>query len=200
MKALRQKVAERNPDEFAFGMMSSTSKGGILQTKRGEENGTTGPLSLDVARLLKTQDAGYLQTVLQQTRRERERVEMEAVQAGAGVSAGTEGHGLAARKVFDDEGNEVNIKQMGEENSEDDSEDGLSGMEDARMSREDIKIRRRQRRGQGALGRKLETLVAREKDLSRAVEQLQQQRSKMHGTTGGVNKKGTTFKVRERKR
>jgi len=70
LKALREKAQERNPDEFRFGMMSSATKNGIKVADRGNE-----ALSMDVVKLLKTQDAGYLRTVLQITRRQRERLE-----------------------------------------------------------------------------------------------------------------------------
>ena len=52
-------------------MMSSRSSGGVKITKRGDNR----PLSVEVVKLLKTQDVAYLRTMLQRTRRERERME-----------------------------------------------------------------------------------------------------------------------------
>jgi len=201
MKALRQKVAERNPDEFAFGMMSSTTKGGIKVTKRGLENGTEGPLSLDLAKLLKTQDAGYLQTVLSQTRRERERVEQEATIAGAGVDAEGSGHGIAKKTVFDEEGFEVPVRDEPSDISDDDMDNDMDDVPSGGNSTKDmIQIRRKQRRGQEVLSKRLELLASRERDLSTALERLEAQRARMYGTVGGVNKNGTKFKLRERKK
>ena len=75
LKILRQKAAERNPDEFHFGMMSSkTHNGGQKLADRGSQ-----VLSQDVVKLLKTQDAGYLRTMAQKARRERERLEEEYI-------------------------------------------------------------------------------------------------------------------------
>lgn len=68
---MRQKAAERNPDEFRFGMTSSkTYDKGQKVSDRGNPE-----LSQDVVKLLKTQDIGYLRTTAQKTRRERERLE-----------------------------------------------------------------------------------------------------------------------------
>ncbi|KAF2458090.1 small-subunit processome [Lineolata rhizophorae] len=71
LKALRQKAADRNPDEFHFAMMSArTGAHGERLADRGNK-----ALSEDVVRLLKTQDAGYIRTMLQRARREREKLE-----------------------------------------------------------------------------------------------------------------------------
>lgn len=71
LKNLRAKVADKNEDEFYFGMMSRkgpvrgaavSSKGrkwdGIVDGDRGSLKG----MDVDVSRLLKTQDLGYLRT------------------------------------------------------------------------------------------------------------------------------------------
>ncbi|KAF2233850.1 U3 small nucleolar RNA-associated protein 11 [Viridothelium virens] len=73
LRALRQKAAMRNPDEFSFAMLSSRTDGrGVRIADRGNR-----PLSQDVVKLLKTQDIGYVRTMLQKTRKERERAEQE---------------------------------------------------------------------------------------------------------------------------
>ncbi len=71
LKILSEKARDRNPDEFSFKMMSSTvdSKGRKV-ADRGNE-----ALSTDVVKLLKTQDAAYIRTMLQQVRRERQKLE-----------------------------------------------------------------------------------------------------------------------------
>ena len=72
---LRKKASERNPDEFHFAMMSSrTRNGGQKVAERGNKS-----LSHDAVRLLKTQDAGYLRTMAQRTRKLREKLEQSIV-------------------------------------------------------------------------------------------------------------------------
>jgi U3 small nucleolar RNA-associated protein 11 len=86
LSQLSQKARERNPDEFAFGMIRS-GKAGLGKHKSGSSAPTedeagkslpTGkPLSHDAVKLLKTQDAGYLRTVAAKGRREIERLNQE---------------------------------------------------------------------------------------------------------------------------
>ncbi|KAK3705113.1 hypothetical protein LTR37_013480 [Vermiconidia calcicola] len=205
LKALQQKASERNEDEFYFGMMSSQSQGGVKVAKRGSENaGGSKLLGEEVVKLMKTQDVGYLRTVLQQTRRERERVGREVVGGEVGVETELP-RPDGKRVVFgeDDEGVEQeplrNQKQeivdlqswsSDEESAEDDTADGKT------LSVEE----RRKRKKQEARRRKLQALKDREEDLSVALQEVEQQRAKMNGSVGGVNKNGVKFKVRERKR
>ncbi|KAK1837207.1 Utp11 protein-domain-containing protein [Podospora conica] len=68
LKSLREKAAERNDDEFYFGMMSRAGPGSALTRKNtftGAVEGDRGnrAMDVDVVRLLKTQDLGYLRTV-----------------------------------------------------------------------------------------------------------------------------------------
>ncbi|EEA26371.1 hypothetical protein TMatcc_005362 [Talaromyces marneffei ATCC 18224] len=72
LQRLREKARDRNPDEFAYGMLSSKT---AQQGKHGSREGTS--LSQDTVKLLKTQDAGYLRTVGERIRREMERLEKE---------------------------------------------------------------------------------------------------------------------------
>ena len=72
---MRQKAAERNPDEFHFAMISSkTRDGGQKVADRGNQ-----ALSQDAVRLLKTQDAGYLRTMAQKTRISLQQAEQAVV-------------------------------------------------------------------------------------------------------------------------
>lgn len=75
LKLLSEKARDRNPDEFSFKMMSSTvdSKGRKV-ADRGNE-----ALSMDVVKLLKTQDSAYIRTMLQQVRRERQKLEERVI-------------------------------------------------------------------------------------------------------------------------
>ncbi|KAG9200694.1 hypothetical protein G6514_006713 [Epicoccum nigrum] len=80
LKLLSEKARDRNPDEFSFKMLSSSvDKRGLKVADRGNE-----ALSTDVVKLLKTQDAAYIRTVLQQVRRERARLEERLVLEEAG--------------------------------------------------------------------------------------------------------------------
>lgn len=59
IKKLRQKAAERNKDEFYFGMVNSRTKKGVHIQDRGNQ-----AMPVDVVKLLKTQDAGYVRTLI----------------------------------------------------------------------------------------------------------------------------------------
>ncbi|RMZ67462.1 U3 snoRNP-associated Utp11 [Pyrenophora seminiperda CCB06] len=75
LKILSQKARDRNPDEFSFKMMSSqVDKQGRKMVDRGNK-----ALSVEVVKLLKTQDAGYIRTMLQMTRKEREELEQKLI-------------------------------------------------------------------------------------------------------------------------
>ncbi|KAJ9293842.1 hypothetical protein DTO271G3_7469 [Paecilomyces variotii] len=73
LQRLREKARDRNPDEFAFGMLSDRA---AKQGKHGARDSGKS-LSNEAAKLLKTQDAGYLRTVGERIRREMERLEQE---------------------------------------------------------------------------------------------------------------------------
>ncbi|KAG9187968.1 hypothetical protein G6011_01891 [Alternaria panax] len=80
LKILSEKARDRNPDEFSFKMMSSqVDRSGKRVADRGNK-----ALSMEVVKLLKTQDAGYIRTMLQQTRKEREEVEQRLIMEEAG--------------------------------------------------------------------------------------------------------------------
>ncbi|OGM50087.1 U3 small nucleolar RNA-associated protein Utp11 [Aspergillus bombycis] len=75
LKRLEEKVRDRNPDEFAFGMMSSHSqKAGKHGTASRD---SAAGLSHDAIKLLKTQDAGYLRTTGERIRRQMDKLEQE---------------------------------------------------------------------------------------------------------------------------
>ncbi|MCJ1463789.1 hypothetical protein MMC07_002398 [Pseudocyphellaria aurata] len=79
LQILRQKAADRNPDEFHFEMISSkTHDKGQKVADRGNA-----ALSQDAVKLLKTQDAGYLKTMVQKTRKARERLEQDPTIRGS---------------------------------------------------------------------------------------------------------------------
>lgn len=65
LKRMRQKAADKNPDEFYHGMLSSRTERGVHVASRGNE-----ALANDVVALLKTQDAGYLRKQLATERKQ----------------------------------------------------------------------------------------------------------------------------------
>ena len=84
-------------------LSSSVDKRGLKVADRGNE-----ALSTDVVKLLKTQDAAYIRTVLQQVRRERARLEEKLVLEEAGevktVRDGEESRQRVHRVFVGDEG------------------------------------------------------------------------------------------------
>lgn len=154
---------------------------------------------MDLAKLLKTQDAGYLQTVLQQTRKEREKVEKDVILAETDLDSTALAQISGKRKVFGEDGEVIKpgVTSLNEDFSDEEPEERP---DEKGMSKEQVQARRRKRRTQEALHSRLEALVARENDLAAVLERLHDQRAKMHNTIGGVNKDGVKFKVRERKR
>ena len=188
--------------------MSATTKNGIRITERGKDNGHTGAMGVDVIKLLKTQDAGYLQTVLQQTRRERERVQNEVIL----VSTGVDSNKATKKKLLDTDTDTDTVGQEAEDTRQesghddfafsDEEEDSSEDEEAAEkgLSKEQIKQRRQKQRTRQVLESRLEALTTREKDLSAALMAVEKQKAKMNHTVGGVNKAGVKFKLRERKR
>lgn len=225
---LKAKAADRNEDEFYFGMMNSTTKNGVKVAKRGADNAGGGgkSLSMDVVKLMKTQDVAYLRTVLQSTRKEIARLEQEVVAGDKGVKMDVN----AKRKtVFPDEGDSEPEMISDDEDMGDfddladfggfddleklDDLDGLDGsdddMSDAPAEKTDSKpltkeekaartLAKRKRHFMDTRRNKLEALKDREEDLATALQVLEDQRVQMNGKSGGVNKNGTKFKVRQR--
>ncbi|KAI9899363.1 hypothetical protein N3K66_005824 [Trichothecium roseum] len=90
LKALRAKATERNDDEFYFGMLSRRGPGQKITsdsgrkwdgTAKGARDGNAGSMSVEAARLLKTQDLGYVRTMRQVARKEVTRLEERVVLA-----------------------------------------------------------------------------------------------------------------------
>ncbi|GIK04738.1 hypothetical protein Aspvir_008832 [Aspergillus viridinutans] len=77
IKRLQELAASRNPDEFAFGMMSAHSQTKGKHGSAARDSAAKRGLSHDAIKLLKTQDAAYLRTTGERLRREIEKVEQE---------------------------------------------------------------------------------------------------------------------------
>ncbi|KAF1966653.1 U3 snoRNP-associated protein Utp11 [Bimuria novae-zelandiae CBS 107.79] len=224
LKILKEKASERNPDEFSFGMMSSSvDKAGRKVADRGNKS-----LGVDVVKLLKTQDAGYIRTMLQMVRKEREELEKRLVlgeEEARVLKDGEEGrrgkHTVYVGKkeeqeqFGDDEwfgkggelpGRRGVEEQQAEEDDEEDmpkAEKKLSKKQQealAMAQKQERAFMSKRERAQERAAAHLEAVKKRERDLMAAEEELEIQRAKMQHTVGGVNKNGVKFKIRERKR
>ncbi|KAG2415077.1 hypothetical protein HFD88_006268 [Aspergillus terreus] len=89
LKRLQEKAKDRNPDEFAFGMMSAHSQRAGRHGAAARDSAAARGLSHEAIKLLKTQDAGYLRTVGERVRRQMEKLEEEVrLQDGMGQFLG----------------------------------------------------------------------------------------------------------------
>ncbi|KAF2853628.1 U3 snoRNP-associated protein-like protein Utp11 [Plenodomus tracheiphilus IPT5] len=225
LKILSQKARDRNPDEFSFKMMSSkVDKQGKKVADRGNE-----ALSAEVVKLLKTQDAGYIRTMLQMARRDREELEQKLILEEQGEARVVKDEDAAKRRMhrvfveneeeqraFDPEawfgnGDELPIRKEAEEwedenEDEDESTPRSNTPSKKQLEREALakmqarKFRKDRERAQSRTVMKLFAAKQREKALAAAEDELDAQRAKMNHTVGGVNKNGVKFKIRERKR
>lgn len=224
LKLLAEKARDRNPDEFSFKMLSSkVDRHGKKVADRGNP-----VLTPDVVKLLKTQDAGYIRTMLQMVRKEREELEQKLVLEEGEVRAVKNGGRVVQGKhrVFvDDEeeqrnfdpdswfgrGEEMPGRDDAEDNEDEDDEDEIETTRPKSMSKKQIEAEELAKRQKRALDRtrykarsntafRLEAVKRREKELAAAEDELDLQRAKMSRTVGGVNKHGVKFKIRERKR
>ncbi|KAI5475894.1 hypothetical protein MNV49_000727 [Pseudohyphozyma bogoriensis] len=75
IQKLREKAAGRNKDEFYFGMIRSKTLKGVHVQSRGNE-----ALPMDLVKVLKTQDAGYIRTqrAMEQSRVEKLQQELDS--------------------------------------------------------------------------------------------------------------------------
>ncbi|KAF2713678.1 U3 small nucleolar RNA-associated protein 11 [Pleomassaria siparia CBS 279.74] len=229
LKILKQKVANKNPDEFSFGMLSSTvDKQGIKVADRGNK-----ALEMDVVKLMKTQDAGYIRTMLQVVRKQRKELEEKivlgegAVRTMKGEDARKASHTVFVgdrkeqRKFESDEwfgtGGEWpesawnRPRKQVEVEKDSDEEDNEAGVQPKKPSKkqqeavlavkkEKEALMKKRERAQDKQTGILRTLMAKERALATADERLEQQRAKMNSTVGGTNKTGVKFKLRERKK
>ncbi|MBC9703262.1 MAG: hypothetical protein H9W83_12290 [Leuconostoc sp.] len=187
LRSLKQKVLEKNPDEFYFGMMSKSGPSTSGKSATGTLNGDRGnkALSQEAVRLFKTQDLGYVRTMRNKTAKEVEALKRKVV--------GIEADGLRTRFVDDEEErDEVVEMEIEREAAEEEKEE-----EETRKRL--AKLREKERMKAEHL---LEAAEKRLEALIEAEEALDLTRKKMAKTTsvGGVNKNGVKFKIRERKK
>lgn len=205
-------------------MLSSRSKGGRKINDRGNP-----VLSQDAVKLLKTQDSGYLRTMLSKTRRAVEKLEQEFLLAKEGsveVLGGVPHADKAQHVLFVDSTEEQKRKlkaptpslsekmHSGAVNHATDASDEeltqiLSGkvLKSGRAARREKEVLVQEKllwkqlhKEQNTQRAKLAALKGREKDLMEAENELELQRAKMSNNIGGVTKAGIRWKPRERKR
>ena len=230
LSILSQKARDKNPDEFAFGMLSTkTGK----QGKHGAR-GTENSLGHDAVKLLKSQDAGYLRTVAGRGRRELERLE-EVVGLNAQLNGA---HTRQGKKIVFEDGDEPmrgkkrgsggsviedvdrpsdtigmvveggtdavpmeSTLYEGENNTAQSNPKSKKALEKEHQAKLDLRAERRKRKRLGEVrAAKLAALKKRQKEIMAAADALDLQRAKMSRTVGGVNKDGVKWKIRERKR
>ncbi|KAK1247298.1 hypothetical protein MKX07_002207 [Trichoderma sp. CBMAI-0711] len=225
LKALREKAADRNEDEFYFGMMSRKGPGakitsgkswnGRVEGDRGNNKG----MDMDTVRLLKTQDLGYVRTMKQVAVKELARLEEQAV-----LVKGLEE--LAAAEEDDDDNDDEGFDDDSEEegfsrrrrkrrsgaqgprkivfmDNEDERDEALQAAEESQgPKREDQQAAFERSENLAELKRKLEHARKKVKSLMTAESQLEVQQAKMAktATSGGTTRRGKKIMVRKRKR
>lgn len=203
-------------------MLSSHSRKG--RKLAGRQNPV---LDQNVVKLLKTQDAGYVATMLQKTKRALAKLKQEIVlNEGNGVELpgafssqkkgshrifmGRGGHYKPEYKAaFRPESTEqLGISSMNEEADGSDMQPWVQDLPIPRgpvkrpklASKQDELLCKHRRQEQDARKSKLAALNAREKDLVEAKNELDLQRAKMSNSVGGITTAGAKWKVRERKK
>lgn len=233
LKALRAKATERNDDEFYFGMLTRRGPGQKITsdsgkkwdgTARGTREGNAGSMSVEAARLLKTQDLGYVRTMRQVARKEVARLEERVVLArgfdrldeddddGEGseemegddefdidFGASSSKPPKAPRKIvfLDDED-----EREGLLDAQDDLADSSSGKPSGGEKKETedeafqraVQLRRLRKKLDNER-RKLSVLAEAEAEL-----ELERARMAKTATSAGVTRRGKKLKVRTRKR
>jgi U3 small nucleolar RNA-associated protein 11 len=221
LKILKEKASLANPDEFSFKMMSSRTRNGQKIADRGNK-----ALSNDVVRLLKTQDTGYVRTLLQKTKKDRDRLEMEVQIEGAGRIVTLKGGAVEdeeddeEKEKDEDEYKQATKKITFVESREEQqamvikggsTDDDIGIAEKKKLSRREAEAlrcteieagRAKKKRAQQQEARRslLEAVRRRGDDLALAEQELDLQRAKMSNSVGGISKNGVKFKIRERKR
>ncbi|KAI3581916.1 small-subunit processome [Fusarium oxysporum f. sp. albedinis] len=221
LKNLKEKAAERNEDEFYFGMMSRKGPGSKIQDGKrwsGTVEGDRGNKAMDVetVRLLKTQDIGYIRTMRQVVAKEVARLEEQVVltrgfdkldededdeDEGSDSEfdfATAPSRPREPRKIVfmdDEEQREETILDL---EDEDDADKTFEGFDDDKKKEAEFERAKALRR----LRRQLENARKKLKALTDAEGELEIQRTKMAktATSGGTTRKGKKIMVRTRKR
>ncbi|KAL2178781.1 small-subunit processome [Thermothelomyces heterothallicus CBS 202.75] len=229
LKSLRQKAADRNEDEFYFGMMSRKGPGAPVTRGKaftGYVDGDRGNRAMDVdtVRLLKTQDLGYIRTMRNVAAKELRELEERYILAGGTDLGGSNDNddddddhdgidvdgGMAPsssrpqkpKKIlfFDEAEEREQALERAQEEQEQEEDEAMDDLEDEYDEREAEAARKAQILEK--LGRRLKAARKKLKTLRDAEYELEIQQAKMAktATSGGVTKTGRRIKVRERKR
>lgn len=225
LKNLRDKAAERNEDEFYFGMLSRKGPGSRIQDGKrwsGTVQGDRGNKSMDVdtVRLLKTQDLGYIRTMRQVVAKEVAKLEEQVVLTrgfdnldqdeeeeendddddDSEFDFSAPMRTKAPRKIVfmdDEQQREETIEDHMDK--EDEHKDTFEGFDDDEKKQgpefERAKALRRQRRQLEASRKKLKALT----DAESALE-VQKAKMAKTATSGGTTRRGKKIMVRTRKR
>ncbi|KAI1746457.1 small-subunit processome [Xylaria castorea] len=229
LKSLRKKVEDRNEDEFYFGMLSRKGPATKLSSGSKKWDGTVAgdrgnkALDVDVVRLLKTQDMGYIRSVRNIAMKEVHTLEERVIALGGDIDSllnneneededdmdmdfdfGDElsGKKKSAQKnkkiIFADgeDERESRIQQDMEEDTPEADDEGPEG-----DNPEKLRAEQKQRLLE-KLRRRLLNARKKQRVLAQTEQELEMQRARMAktATVGGVTKSGKKFKVRERKR
>ncbi|KAI0857708.1 small-subunit processome [Xylaria cubensis] len=230
LKSLRKKAEDRNEDEFYFGMLSRKGPATALSSGSKKWDGTVAgdrgnkALDINVVRLLKTQDMGYIRSVRNIAMKEVRALEERVIALGGDID------NLLNNEIEEDEEDDMNMdfdfgdelsgkKKPAQKNKKIIFADG----EDERESRiqqdmdhdtpedddegpggdnpEKLRAGQKQRLLE-KLQRRLLNARKKQRVLAQTEQELEIQRARMAktATVGGVTKSGKKFKVRERKR
>ncbi|KAG5972497.1 Small subunit (SSU) processome component [Claviceps cyperi] len=229
LKSLRQKAADRNEDEFYFGMMSRKGPGSRIQNGKrwdGTVEGDRGnkALSVETVRLLKTQDIGYIRTMRQVLVKEIARLEQQVVltrgldRLDEDDGADDEDNNLsdddmpmpsrpkAARKIvfLDDEeerqGTMLERLEAEQEDHEEEESHAPDGDQEQEQEQDDEEFERA--KNLRRLKRQLANAKMKVQAFNDAEAALDVQRAKMAktATSGGQSRRGKKLFVRARKR
>ncbi|TGJ88295.1 hypothetical protein E0Z10_g419 [Xylaria hypoxylon] len=228
LKSLKKKAEDRNEDEFYFGMLSRKGPATTLSSGSKRWDGTVAgdrgnkALDMNVVRLLKTQDMGYIRSVRNVAMKEVRQLEERVIALGGDIdnllkadeededdmdldfnfaddpSAKKKPTSKNKKILFADgqDEREDKIQKDMEQDSPEEDDDDLE-------SKNPEKLRTEQKqRLLGKLSRRLQNARKKQSVLARAEQELEIQRARMAktATIGGVTKSGKKFKVRERKR
>ncbi|KAK3354865.1 small-subunit processome [Neurospora tetraspora] len=228
LKSLRQKVAEKNEDEFYFGMMSRKGPGSAI-THDGKKRNFTGTvegdrgnkaMDVETVRLLKTQDLGYLRTMRNVAAKEvRELMERVILAGGADLDDDSDDDEDDFEDFDEDMGGSKNKKKSSSGrtvpkkivffDAAEEREQKLQEADDQEMqdfdSEEDekkAKVQDRKARNLARLQNRLKQAKKKLKALTDAEQELEITQAKMAKTrtSGGITKSGRRIKVKERKR
>lgn len=200
-------MAQRHPEEFNFGMIRSR----MDDTGRRIADCKTTSLSQDAAKLLKTQDAGYLNMLAQKTSVAKDRLEQEyLMQKTIDLERKGDEQALNRRhhKFFHPA--DLQARLMSTNKKSDQSSWNRSGDQTSRRSsmildgdaasEATVDLRGAWQREQKLRESKLKLLRQRQQEIHAASEALGQQRAKMANSVGGVSAAGFKWKVRERRK